>query len=80
LTYKAKTADLQLPFFGSILPSNEMQISRGVQLIIETGHRRIGILGFSFKAGTDDLRESPIIEVMERLLGKGMICGSMTRM
>jgi GDP-mannose 6-dehydrogenase len=63
--------DLQLPILGSILPSNEMQISRGVQLIIEKGHRRIGILGFSFKAGTDDLRESPIIEVIERLLGKG---------
>jgi GDP-mannose 6-dehydrogenase len=62
---------LQLPILGSILPSNEMQISHGVQLIIEKGHRRIGILGFSFKAGTDDLRESPTIEVIERLLGKG---------
>lgn len=71
LTYKAKMADLQLPILSSILPSNEMQISRGVQLIIEKGHRKIGILGFSFKAGTDDLRESPIIEVIERLLGKG---------
>jgi len=71
LTYKAKTADLELPIVSSILPSNEMQISRGVQLIIEKGYKKIGILGFSFKAGTDDLRESPIIEVIERLLGKG---------
>jgi len=71
LTYKAKTADLQLPILSSILPSNEMQISRGMQLIIEKGHKKIGILGFSFKAGTDDLRESPMIEVIERLLGKG---------
>lgn len=71
LTYKAKTADLQLPILGSILASNEMQISRGVQLIMEKGHRKIGVLGFSFKAGTDDLRESPMIEVIERLLGKG---------
>jgi GDP-mannose 6-dehydrogenase len=71
LTYKAKTADLQLPILSSILPSNEMQISRGTQLIIEKGHKKIGILGFSFKAGTDDLRESPMIEVIERLLGKG---------
>jgi GDP-mannose 6-dehydrogenase len=71
LTYKAKSSDLDLPILGSILPSNEMQISRGVQLIMEKGHRRIGILGFSFKAGTDDLRESPMIEVIERLLGKG---------
>jgi GDP-mannose 6-dehydrogenase len=48
-----------------------MQIARGLQLIMEKGHRRIGVLGFSFKAGTDDLRESPVIEVIERLIGKG---------
>jgi GDP-mannose 6-dehydrogenase len=48
-----------------------MQVSRGLQLIMEKGHKRVGILGFSFKAGTDDLRESPMIEVIERLLGKG---------
>jgi len=71
LTYKAKTADLNLPILSSILPSNEMQISRGMQIIMEKGHQKIGILGFSFKAGTDDLRESPMIEVIERLLGKG---------
>jgi GDP-mannose 6-dehydrogenase len=53
------------------LTSNEMQVSRGVQLITEKGNQRVGVLGFSFKAGTDDLRESPIIEVIERLLGKG---------
>jgi len=71
LGYKAKTHDLQLPILNSILPSNEMQVSRGLELIIDKGHRKIGILGFSFKAGTDDLRESPVIEVIERLLGKG---------
>jgi GDP-mannose 6-dehydrogenase len=71
LGYQAKRKDLQLPILGSILLSNEMQISRGLQLIMDKGHRRIGILGFSFKAGTDDLRESPVIEVIERLLGKG---------
>jgi GDP-mannose 6-dehydrogenase len=48
-----------------------MQVNRGLQLIMEKGNKRIGILGFSFKAGTDDLRESPVIEVIERLLGKG---------
>ena len=63
--------DLQLPILTSILPSNEMQISRGLQLILKNGHTRVGILGFSFKAGTDDLRESPLIEVIERLIGKG---------
>jgi GDP-mannose 6-dehydrogenase len=71
LAYTAKMRDLNLPILTSILPSNEMQVSRGLQLIIEKGHRRVGVLGFSFKAGTDDLRESPIIEVIERLLGKG---------
>jgi GDP-mannose 6-dehydrogenase len=71
LSYQAKTHDLHLPILTSILPSNEIQISRGLQLVMEKGHKRIGILGFSFKAGTDDLRESPMIEVIERLIGKG---------
>jgi GDP-mannose 6-dehydrogenase len=48
-----------------------MQIARGLQLIVEKGQSKVGILGFSFKAGTDDLRESPLIEVIERLIGKG---------
>lgn len=71
LSYKAKMLDLHLPIINSILPSNETQIARGVRLVTECGNPRIGILGFSFKAGTDDLRESPVIEVIERLLGKG---------
>ncbi len=71
LAYRAKTKDLELPILNSILPSNEMQIARGIELILSLGHKRIGVLGFSFKAGTDDLRESPMIEVIERLLGKG---------
>jgi len=71
LTYKAKMNDLNLPILTSILPSNEMQVNRGVQLITEKGRKRVGVLGFSFKSGTDDLRESPLIEVIERLLGKG---------
>jgi GDP-mannose 6-dehydrogenase len=71
LTYTAKVHDLDLPILTSILPSNEIQLNRGLRLIMEKGHKRIGVLGFSFKAGTDDLRESPMIEVIERLLGKG---------
>jgi GDP-mannose 6-dehydrogenase len=71
LAYRAKMHDLQLPIINSILPSNEVQVNRGLQLIMDKGHKRIGVLGFSFKAGTDDLRESPVIEVTERLLGKG---------
>jgi GDP-mannose 6-dehydrogenase len=71
LSYQAKTHDLHLPILASILPSNEMQIARGLQLITEKGQTRVGLLGFSFKAGTDDLRESPLIEIIERLIGKG---------
>jgi len=71
LLYKAKLLDLSLPILGSILPSNTLQIERGLQAVIEKGHRKIGILGFSFKAGTDDLRESPMVELAERLIGKG---------
>jgi GDP-mannose 6-dehydrogenase len=71
LAYKAKMHDLDLPIMTSILPSNELQVAKGLQLITEKGHRKIGVLGFSFKAGTDDLRESPMIEVIERLIGKG---------
>lgn len=71
LAYKAKMQDLELPIVTSILPSNELQVNRGLQLIMENGHKRVGVLGFSFKAGTDDLRESPMIEIIERLIGKG---------
>jgi GDP-mannose 6-dehydrogenase len=71
LSYQAKMHDLHLPILASILPSNEMQIARGLQLITEKGQTRVGLLGFSFKAGTDDLRESPLIEIIERLIGKG---------
>ena len=71
LLYKAKTLDLSLPILSSILPSNALQIERGLQAVIEKGGRKVGILGFSFKAGTDDLRESPMVELAERLIGKG---------
>jgi GDP-mannose 6-dehydrogenase len=71
LAYQAKMHDLELPIINSILLSNEMQVSKGLNLIMENGNKRIGVLGFSFKAGTDDLRESPLIEVTERLIGKG---------
>ena len=71
LLYKAKTLDLTLPILGAILPSNQLQIERGLQAVVEKGGSKIGILGFSFKAGTDDLRESPMVELTERLIGKG---------
>ncbi len=71
LAYTAKSHDLDVPILNSILHSNDLQIIRGLQRIIEKGHTRVGILGFSFKEGTDDLRESPMIEIIERLVGKG---------
>ena len=71
LTYKARSLDVETPILNSIMPSNQKQIDKGVSMITEKGNKKIGILGFSFKAGTDDLRESPLVEVIERLLGKG---------
>ncbi|MGR9088438.1 MAG: nucleotide sugar dehydrogenase [Gammaproteobacteria bacterium] len=71
LTYKGRTLDLDLPILNSILPSNIEQIEKGLKMIMDKGHKKVGILGFSFKAGTDDLRESPMVEIIERLLGKG---------
>jgi len=59
LAYKAKSHDLELPILSSILPSNELQVRRGLKLIMDKGHNRVGVLGFSFKAGTDDLRGKP---------------------
>jgi len=71
LTFHSNRLDLKLPVLESILESNRTQIDRALDLITQHGSKRVGILGFSFKAGTDDLRESPIVEVAERLIGKG---------
>ena len=71
LCHKAKSMDVELPIIGNILSNNSIQIDRGLDLIMAEGNKRVSILGFSFKAGTDDLRESPIVEVIERLIGKG---------
>jgi GDP-mannose 6-dehydrogenase len=71
LMYKGKSLDMDLPLINAILPSNQRQIEKGIKMIVEKGNKRVGILGFSFKAGTDDLRESPLVEVIEYLIGKG---------
>jgi GDP-mannose 6-dehydrogenase len=63
--------DLATPIIQNLMASNRAQIERGVERILASGARRIAFLGFSFKAGTDDLRESPFVEVIERLIGKG---------
>jgi len=71
LQYRAKEVDVEMPIIQSILPSNRMQIQQAIDQVIETGKKKIGLLGFSFKAGTDDLRESPLVILAEALLGKG---------
>ena len=71
LTQIAKNLDLKTPLLSSLLKSNFYQVERGLDLIYQTKKRKIGFLGFAFKSGTDDLRESPIVEVIETLIGKG---------
>jgi GDP-mannose 6-dehydrogenase len=71
MQYRAKEVDLDMPVIGSILNSNQLQIQQAIEMIADSGSKRIGLLGFSFKAGTDDLRESPIVILAEALLGKG---------
>ncbi len=71
LTYRARRDDVAVPLLDAVLPSNQHQIDRAFDRIQRTGRKRIGVLGFSFKAGTDDLRESPLVELVERLIGKG---------
>jgi GDP-mannose 6-dehydrogenase len=71
LVYHARRFDIDAPLLEAISRSNRGQIERALEMIKRTGHKRIGVLGFSFKAGTDDLRESPMVELIERLIGKG---------
>jgi GDP-mannose 6-dehydrogenase len=71
LTYAARSADLAVPLLSQILPSNDRQIQQGVGRVLATRRRRVGVLGLAFKAGTDDLRESPMVLLVETLIGKG---------
>jgi GDP-mannose 6-dehydrogenase len=71
LLYRAKELDMECPMLGSILPSNDMQIRYGIEQVEKTGRKRIGVLGLSFKAGTDDVRESPSVPLIETLIGRG---------
>ncbi len=71
LNYQAKELDLKLPLLESILLSNEQHLERAIDLVLQTGKRKIAVLGLSFKAATDDLRESPQVQLVKRLLGEG---------
>jgi GDP-mannose 6-dehydrogenase len=71
LLHAARGADLALPLISAILPSNDLQIRQGVEAVLKTGKRRVGIVGLSFKPGTDDLSESPMVRLVQALLDKG---------
>jgi GDP-mannose 6-dehydrogenase len=71
IIYHSRHLDLSAEVLEAILPSNRRQIDRAFKMIKRTGYKRVGVLGLSFKAGTDDLRESPLVELIERLIGKG---------
>ena len=71
LNYRAKELDLNLPLFQSIMHSNDEHLERAVEMILSTGKKKITLLGLSFKAATDDLRESPQVQLAKRLLGEG---------
>ena len=71
LLYAARRADLDLPLLESILPANQRHLRRTVDVVLALGKRRIGMLGLAFKPGIDDLRESPLVELAETLVGKG---------
>lgn len=71
LTYRAKELDLHLPLLESLLKSNNEHIERAVEAVLRTNKRKVAVLGLSFKAGTDDLRESPLVHLVKRLIGEG---------
>jgi len=71
MTYLAKRNDITLPMLGNVLGSNRAHIDHGLDRVMVPGVKRVGMIGLSFKAGTDDLRESPLVSVAERLIGKG---------
>ena len=71
ITYRGKELDLELPLLESLMLSNAQHVDRAVEAVLATGKRKIAMLGLSFKAGTDDLRESPQVQLIKRLLGEG---------
>lgn len=71
VTYQGRLLDVDTPVLSAVLASNRVQIDHALSMVYATGKRRIGLMGLSFKEGTDDLRESPIVTLAERLIGKG---------
>jgi len=71
LTYRAARMDVQLPFLESVLPANHAHLNRAIQDILDLPAKRLGVIGLAFKENTDDLRESPVVSLLEQLIGKG---------
>jgi GDP-mannose 6-dehydrogenase len=71
LTYVGKINDVTTPMLGNVMGSNRAHIDHALDLVMNSGRKKVGMIGLSFKAGTDDLRESPLVTVAERLIGKG---------
>ena len=71
LNYRATRLDLTLPLLESVMPSNQRQLQRAIQTVLDLPAGPIGLFGLAFKENTDDLRESPVVEMIEQLLGKG---------
>ena len=71
LTHVARTNDVDTPLLAHVIPSNDAHLDRAVEHVVQLGKRKVGVFGLTFKPGTDDLRESPLVEFVERLVGKG---------
>jgi GDP-mannose 6-dehydrogenase len=71
LVYRASRLDLKLPLLESVLPSNERHLERALQILMDLPAPRLGVFGLAFKENTDDLRESPVVTLLEQLIGKG---------
>ena len=72
LIYRAKELDMCLPLLEKVLPSNSCHIERAAEAVLRMNIRKVGVLGLSFKTGTDDLRESPLVQLIKRLIGEGL--------
>lgn len=72
LLYMAKSNDIELPMLAGVLPSNQIHIDQAIERVLERGKPSVGMIGLSFKSGTDDLRESPMVTMAERFIGKGL--------